>query len=79
MEISDDKGRSYPLNYFNCQRYRGGHPGGTCAIGTVVDNNLKTSVNNFYICDNSIMPISGGVPPVLTLIALGKKFARTML
>lgn len=57
----------------------GGHPGGTAAIGTVVDENLMTSVDQLYVCDNSIMPKSGGVPPVLTLIALGKKFARSLL
>lgn len=57
----------------------GGHPGGTCALGKVVDNNLMTSIDNLYLCDNSIMPKSGGIPPVLTLIALGKKFARTMI
>lgn len=56
----------------------GGHPGGTCALGTVVDTNLMTSIENLYVCDNSIMPKSGGIPPVLTLIALGKKFARTV-
>jgi choline dehydrogenase-like flavoprotein len=55
----------------------GGHPGGTCAMGSVVDNTLRTSVSNLYVCDNSVMPRSGGIPPVLTLIALGKKFART--
>jgi choline dehydrogenase-like flavoprotein len=56
----------------------GGHPGGTCAIGRVVGNNLMTSVDQLYVCDNSVMPESGGIPPVLTLIALGKKFARTL-
>lgn len=57
----------------------GGHPGGTCAIGTVVDRSLMTEIENLYVCDNSIMPKSGGIPPVLTLIALGRRFARTML
>jgi choline dehydrogenase-like flavoprotein len=55
----------------------GGHPGGTAAIGRVVDADLQTRVKNLYVCDNSIMPRSGGVPPVLTLIALAKKAART--
>ncbi len=56
----------------------GGHPGGTAAIGRVVDENLMTGVKNLFICDNSVMPRSGGIPPVLTLIALGKRFARTL-
>lgn len=57
----------------------GGHPGGTCAIGTVVDSNLMTKIRNLYVCDNSVMPESGGIPPVLTLIALAKKFSRILL
>ena len=57
----------------------GGHPGGTAAIGRVVDKNLMTEIKNLYVCDNSVMPRSGGIPPVLTLIALGKKFARSLM
>ncbi|HPJ06512.1 MAG TPA: GMC family oxidoreductase N-terminal domain-containing protein [Deltaproteobacteria bacterium] len=57
----------------------GGHPGGTAAMGSVVDTNLMTDVENLYVCDNSVMPRSGGIPPVLTLIALGKKFARSLI
>lgn len=56
----------------------GGHPGGTAAIGRVVNNNLETEIDNLYVCDNSVMPRSGGVPPVLTLIALAKKASRTI-
>jgi len=57
----------------------GGHPGGTAAIGRVVDRDLQTKVKNLYVCDNSVMPRSGGIPPVLTLIALAKQTARTIL
>jgi len=57
----------------------GGHPGGTAAIGRIVGTDLQAETKNLYICDNSIMPFSGGIPPVLTLIALGKKVARTTL
>lgn len=53
----------------------GGHPGGTAAMGRVVGPDLQTAVENLYICDNSIMPVSGGTPPVLTLIALARQFA----
>jgi len=56
----------------------GGHPGGTAAIGRVVGTDLQTDIENLYICDNSVMPISGGIPPVLTLIALAKQFARRL-
>jgi len=57
----------------------GGHPGGTAAIGRVVGTDLMTEIKDLYVCDNSVMPRSGGIPPVLTLIALGKKFARSLL
>ncbi|SCX89883.1 FAD-dependent oxidoreductase [Desulfoluna spongiiphila] len=53
----------------------GGHPGGTAAMGRVVGTDLQTDIENLYICDNSIMPVSGGTPPVLTLIALARQFA----
>jgi len=56
----------------------GGHPGGTAAIGRVVGTDLMTEIKNLYVCDNSVMPHSGGIPPVLTLIALGKKSARSL-
>lgn len=54
----------------------GGHPGGTAAIGRVVGHDLQTRVKGLYVCDNSVMPRSGGIPPVLTLIALAKQAAR---
>jgi len=57
----------------------GGHPGGTAAIGRVVDERLETRVRNLFVCDNSVMPRSGGVPPVLTIVALAKKTARETL
>lgn len=56
----------------------GGHPGGTAAMGRVVGTDLQTDIQSLYICDNSVMPISGGTPPVLTLIALAKQFARRL-
>jgi choline dehydrogenase-like flavoprotein len=57
-------------------RYIGGHPGGTAGIGRVVDRQLKTEVEGLYVCDASVLPRSAGIPLVLTLVALAKKFAR---
>jgi choline dehydrogenase-like flavoprotein len=54
----------------------GSHPGGTVKIGECVDRNLKTEIDNLYVCDASVIPISWGLPPVLTLISLGKRLAR---
>lgn len=52
------------------------HPGGTVKIGEIVDQNLKTMIDNLYVCDASVIPTAWGLPPVLTLIALGKRLAR---
>jgi len=52
------------------------HPGGTVKIGDLVDGNLKTELNNLYVCDCSVIPQSWGLPPTLTLIALGKRLGR---
>jgi choline dehydrogenase-like flavoprotein len=55
----------------------GGHPGGTAAIGKVVDNNLKVyGLDNLYVCDASVFPRSPGRPPTLTLVALAKWLAQ---
>jgi choline dehydrogenase-like flavoprotein len=53
-------------------RVQGAHPGGTAAIGEVVDRNLETETKNLYVCDASVLPRSPGLPPILTLVALAK-------
>ena len=55
--------------------YRGAHPGGTAAIGKIVDSNLETEIENLYVCDASVLPISPGKPPILTILALAKRLA----
>lgn len=57
---------------------RGAHPGGTAAIGEVVDNNLRTQIENLYVCDASVLPESPGAPPILTIIALAKWLAKKL-
>jgi choline dehydrogenase-like flavoprotein len=52
------------------------HPGGTVKIGELVDANLKTRIDNLYVCDCSVIPEEWGLPPTLTLLALGKRLAR---
>ena len=52
------------------------HPGGTAKIGDVVDSNLKTKYDNLYVCDSSVIPDSWGLPPTLTIIALGKRLVK---
>jgi len=55
--------------------YRGAHPGGTAPIGKIVDSNLETEINNLFVCDASVLPISPGKPPILTILALSKRLA----
>ncbi|MCU0844511.1 MAG: GMC family oxidoreductase [Spirochaetes bacterium] len=53
------------------------HPGGTVRIGRMLDSNLKVKdVENLYVCDCSVIPETWGLPPVLTLVCLGKRLAR---
>jgi len=45
-------------------------------IGEIVDANLKTRIDNLYVRDCSVIPEACGLPPTLTLVALGKRLAR---
>ncbi|MBQ2665267.1 GMC family oxidoreductase [Methanobrevibacter sp.] len=55
--------------------YRGAHPGGTAPIGKIVDSNLETEISNLFVCDASVLPISPGKPPILTILALSKRLS----
>ena len=57
-------------------RIQGAHPGGTAAIGKVVNSELQTKINNLYVCDGSVLPVSPGLPPILTIVALAKRLAK---
>jgi choline dehydrogenase-like flavoprotein len=59
-------------------KVQGGHPGGTAAIGELVDSNLQTEVNNLFVCDASVLPVSPGLPPILTIVALAKRLAKML-
>lgn len=59
-------------------RPRGAHPGGTAAIGEVVDIDLKTRIENLFVCDASVLPKSPGAPPIVTIIALAKRLAKKL-
>jgi choline dehydrogenase-like flavoprotein len=52
------------------------HPGGTAKIDEAVDSNLKTEIDNLYVCDSSVIPEAWGLPPVLTILALGKRLGK---
>lgn len=55
---------------------RGAHPGGTAAIGEVVDLNLETKIKGLYVSDASILPKAPGAPPILTILALSKRLSK---
>jgi choline dehydrogenase-like flavoprotein len=56
--------------------YLATHPGGTAKIGDIVDCNLETEYRNLFVCDCSVIPEAWGLPPVLTLLGLGRRLAR---
>lgn len=55
------------------------HPGGTCAMGTVVDETLQTRIDGLFVCDASVVPVPFGIPPTLTCLALSKRLSRHLL
>lgn len=58
---------------------RGAHPGGTCRIGEVVNNNLETEIKNLFVCDASIFPEALDRPTVLTILSFGKRLSDYIL
>jgi choline dehydrogenase-like flavoprotein len=59
-------------------KMQGAHPGGTAAIGEVVNENLQTDIENFYVCDASVLPSAPGLPPIMTILALAKRLAFSL-
>jgi choline dehydrogenase-like flavoprotein len=58
---------------------RGAHPGGTAAIGKVVDKNLETRIKGLFIADASVIPQAPGRPPILTIVALAKRLSKSIV
>ena len=56
----------------------GHHPGGTAAIGEVVDRNLETEIKNLFVADASVLPKAPGLPPMLTIMALSKRLGKRL-
>lgn len=57
---------------------RGTHPCATARIGDVVDADLRTRVQNLFVCDASVFPEALGRPTVLTILALARRLARRL-
>lgn len=58
---------------------RGAHPGGSAAMGRVVDESLQTEIEGLYIADASVIPRAPGRPPILTIVGLAKKLAKQLI
>jgi choline dehydrogenase-like flavoprotein len=58
------------------------HPGGALALGgggpAAVDSDLRTAAPGLHVCDASVLPAPWGLPPTLTLLALGKRLGRRL-
>jgi choline dehydrogenase-like flavoprotein len=54
----------------------GAHPGGTAAIGSVIDKNMQTRIEGLFVCDASALPKTPGLPPILTIMALAYRLAK---
>ncbi len=64
-------------------KIQGAHPGGAAAIGTVVDTDLQTKIDNLFVCDASVFPARkfndrSRLPPIVTIVALSKRLAQTL-
>jgi choline dehydrogenase-like flavoprotein len=57
---------------------KGLHPGGTAAIGKVVNKDSQTEVDGLFACDASVPPVTPGLPPILTIVALAKRLAGVL-
>jgi choline dehydrogenase-like flavoprotein len=57
----------------------GAHPGGTAAIGRIVDTSLRTRVEGLFVCDGSVLPVAPGLPPIVTIVALAKRLAHQLV
>lgn len=58
---------------------QGAHPGGTAAIGAVVDTDLQTPVNGLFVADASVLPRTPGMPPMVTIGALARRLGRVLV
>jgi choline dehydrogenase-like flavoprotein len=57
---------------------RAAHPGGTAGIGRVVNTDQETEISRLFVSDASVLPEAPGLPPVLTIVALSKRFSKKL-
>ena len=66
-------------NSIKSTNIRGAHPGGSAAIGEIVDINLQTEIKGLYVSDASVLPVAPGMPPIITILALSKRLAKHLI
>jgi choline dehydrogenase-like flavoprotein len=59
-------------------RPQGAHPGGTAAVGEVVDSELSTEIDGLFVADSSVLPKAPGMPPMMTIGALARRLGRRL-
>lgn len=57
----------------------GAHPGGTAALGEIVNSQFQTDIDNLYVCDGSVLPEAPGKPPIITIMALAERLAQNFM
>ncbi|MBW6468175.1 MAG: FAD-dependent oxidoreductase [Coriobacteriia bacterium] len=57
---------------------QGAHPGGTAAIGTIVDTDLQTAVDGLFVADASVLPRAPAMPPMVTIGALARRLGSML-
>ncbi|MFY9398493.1 MAG: GMC family oxidoreductase N-terminal domain-containing protein [Desulfomonilia bacterium] len=59
-------------------KWAGGHPGGTIAMGKAVNRDFTTEIQGLYVCDGSLMPVSPGAPPSLSICGMSRLLGKTL-
>lgn len=58
---------------------RGAHPGGTAAVGRVVNKSMETEIKGLFVADASVIERAPGRPPILTITAIAKNVAKNII
>jgi ferredoxin len=59
-------------------KWAGGHPGGTIAMNKSVEKDFSTEIQGLYVCDGSVMPVSPGAPPSLSICAMSMLLGKIL-
>ena len=65
-------------NTISVMKWGGGHPGGTIAMGLAVNKDFSTEIQGLYVCDGSVMPVSPGVPPALSICGMSRLLGKLL-